>query len=942
MAGRIEVAQGYVTIIPSLKGARQKIEAELNPAAKAAGKQAGAAIEDGIASGAAKGAKHGGAKVEAELAKAGGRGAKQAGEKMAEGMGAPVSRSSAQVAKEVQSKLGAAADGVTKRFQSIGTAIGKDAAWIGGVYKGVFSEVGEKLSNSGIAKAYAGLGTGAKQAAANIAGTFKGVASFVGSAFAPVASKVGSVFSSIGSVAGSVFKGIGSVVGTVASGIAETLGGALSSVGTFIAGLAPMAATAGAAAAAALGAVGVAAIGAYGDYEQLEGGIRLALGDDVWATVEERSKQAFDGMQISQNDYLTKVNSMAMSLRESLGGDRQAAADLADRVIRTQADVVSAMGITQEAADNAFSGIMKGNFTMLDNLGLPIKATKEGMQEVIDKMNEWNATQEDRTATQYTIDNLADCQSALADYVEYLGLSGYAANEGSKTIQGSISKMKSAWTDWLAELGKTDKEGNSIAEMGRVSENLSKSIQDVATNVVPVAANAIGAALREIPSLVSTVGPQLGQALVSIVDEATGGLATSALDFVSPITDALGGALSGIGGWVSANAGPLQDLATAAQDAGGKLVEGLGGAISAIAPVLGDLASGALPILTGAFDVLGGAVEVVAGFVQGAASFFGSLGDALAPLTEAIGPVADGIRDSLVGALGELADGLANADFSGFAEAVSGALQGVVDWCTQAVDAVKGFITDVQTFMQDPFGNLQSAMVDFVGGTMDMSSGAQGSFVDMRNGINTSTQQIVSDIATVNATPLDEKTVNVDVLGTAADNTAKTAVDNTNKAVSSMVSKSVNADVYGNAANGSAATQIWDATNAISNLQNKTVNVTVNYSATGSTQAPKAAGAVIQKHADGFIATRPLLTNVGYIGEAGAEAVYSSGGNTGIFPLTNRRFTGPFASEIASQVMDGMKSQGVVVNLNYRAGDDANQMARDLARAIDRVQRTRR
>lgn len=940
MAGRIEVAQGYVTIIPSLKGARQKIEAELNPAAKAAGKQAGAAIEDGIASGAAKGAKQGGAKVEAELAKAGGRGAKQAGEKMAEGMGAPVSRSSAQVAKEVQSKLGAAADGVTKRFQSIGTAIGKDAAWIGGIYKGVFSEVGEKLSNSGIAKAYAGLGTGAKQAAANIAGTFKGVAGFVGSAFAPVASKVGSVFSSIGSVAGSVFKGIGSVVGTVASGIAETLGGALSSVGTFIAGLAPMAATAGAAAAAALGAVGVAAIGAYGDYEQLKGGIKLALGDDVWSSVEERSKTAFADMQISQNEYLEKVNLLATGLKESLGGDAQAAADLANDVIKAQADIVSAKGIDPQTVSDVFSSVARGGYETLDSLGLGISGTKKGMQDVIDKANEWRVEQ--GKAGDLVIENMADCQQALVDYVDYLGMSGYAASEGADTVQGSISKMKAAWTDWLAELGKTDDEGNSIAEMGRVSENLSKSIQDVATNVVPVAANAIGAAVREIPSLVTTVGPQLGQALVSIVDEATGGLATSALDFVSPITDALGGALSGIGGWVSANAGPLQDLATAAQDAGGKLVEGLGGAISAIAPVLGDLASGALPILTGAFDVLGGAVEVVAGFVQGAASFFGSLGDALAPLTEAIGPVADGIRDSLVGALGELADGLANADFSGFAEAVSGALQGVVDWCTQAVDAVKGFITDVQTFMQDPFGNLQSAMVDFVGGTMDMSSGAQGSFVDMRNGINTSTQQIVSDIATVNATPLDEKTVNVDVLGTAADNTAKTAVDNTNKAVSSMVSKSVNADVYGNAANGSAATQIWDATNAISNLQNKTVNVTVNYSATGSTQAPKAAGAVIQKHADGFIATRPLLTNVGYIGEAGAEAVYSSGGNTGIFPLTNRRFTGPFASEIASQVMDGMKGQGIVVNLNYRAGDDANQMARDLARAIDRVQRTRR
>ena len=32
----------------------------------------------------------------------------------------------------------------------------------------------------------------------------------------------------------------------------------------------------------------------------------------------------------------------------------------------------------------------------------------------------------------------------------------------------------------------------------------------------------------------------------------------------------------------------------------------------------------------------------------------------------------------------------------------------------------------------------------------------------------------------------------------------------------------------------------------------------------------------------------------------------------------------------------------VAVNLNYRAGEDANRLARDTARALDRIQRTRR
>lgn len=62
----------------------------------------------------------------------------------------------------------------------------------------------------------------------------------------------------------------------------------------------------------------------------------------------------------------------------------------------------------------------------------------------------------------------------------------------------------------------------------------------------------------------------------------------------------------------------------------------------------------------------------------------------------------------------------------------------------------------------------------------------------------------------------------------------------------------------------------------------------------------------LPRHADGGIsgiATGPTLTNIGWVGEAGAEA---------IIPLTNRRYVRPFAQAVASEM--GGSSQQVVNN----------------------------
>lgn len=222
--------------------------------------------------------------------------------------------------------------------------------------------------------------------------------------------------------------------------------------------------------------VGKAAYTSYARYEQLADGAQLMFGD-AYDFVAEKARNAYKAVQMSQNDYLQQVNGFATGLKTALGGNVQAAAKLADKVITAEANVVAATGNTQEAVQNAFNGIMKSNYTMLDNLQLGITPTKEGFQQLIDKVNEWNA--ENGEATAYTIDNLADCQAALVDYIEMQGLAGYAANEAAGTIEGSTASMKAAWQNLATGMA------DSSADMEGLTKDFVDSVFTAGKNIIP-------------------------------------------------------------------------------------------------------------------------------------------------------------------------------------------------------------------------------------------------------------------------------------------------------------------------------------------------------------------------------------------------------------------------------------------------------------------------
>lgn len=281
---------------------------------------------------------------------------------------------------------------------------------------------------------------------------------------------------------------------------------------------------AGAAAAGATAVTGLTkqAVSSFSEFEQLRGGAELLFGN-AFGKVLTDANHAFSDVQMSVNDYLATANSYATGLKEALGGDEMAAADLTNKIITAQADIVAATGNSSEAVANAFAGIMKNNFSMLDNLQLGIKPTKEGMQEVIDKMNELNGTK-------YEMGNLADMQSAIVDYVAYVGMAGYAHNEAASTIQGSLATAKASWENLLTAIAVGDMDTISTA-----IENLVSSASQLGANLQPIIEKALGG----ISILITEMGPQIAAALPDMISQVLPGLLSAGVDIIKTLGEGI-------------------------------------------------------------------------------------------------------------------------------------------------------------------------------------------------------------------------------------------------------------------------------------------------------------------------------------------------------------------------------------------------------------------
>lgn len=332
--------------------------------------------------------------------------------------------------------------------------------------------------------------TDGKSGASGLFAALKKVAGVTFGALHSGLSKIGSLAASAGKT---VAQGLGSALQTAVKGVGVAAAAAATMTGTLVA----------------------KSVSAFGDYEQLVGGVETLFKDSA-GQVQAYANNAYQTAGLSANEYMDTVTSFSASLLQSLGGDTEKAAQYADRAIIDMSDNANKMGTDMQSIQWAYQGFAKQNFTMLDNLKLGYGGTKEEMQRLL-------SDAEQLTGKKFDLSSFADITEAIHAIQESMGITGTTAAEAEHTIQGSAAAMKASWCNMLVALTTGGE------DFDRSLDALVQSALTFGENVIPAVESALkGVAnlieglapiiAQELPTLISTVLPELLNAVTAIIN----------------------------------------------------------------------------------------------------------------------------------------------------------------------------------------------------------------------------------------------------------------------------------------------------------------------------------------------------------------------------------------------------------------------------------------
>ena len=115
----------------------------------------------------------------------------------------------------------------------------------------------------------------------------------------------------------------------------------------------------------ALSGLVVAGVKSYADLEQNLGGVETLFKDSSDKVIKN-AQNAYKTAGVSANEYMAGVTSFSASLLQSLSGNTEKAADIADMAFRDMSDNANKFGTDMSSIQNAYQGFAKQNYTMLD------------------------------------------------------------------------------------------------------------------------------------------------------------------------------------------------------------------------------------------------------------------------------------------------------------------------------------------------------------------------------------------------------------------------------------------------------------------------------------------------------------------------------------------------------------------------------------------------
>ena len=216
------------------------------------------------------------------------------------------------------------------------------------------------------------------------------------------------------------------------------------------------------------------------ELEQNVGAAIAVWGEGLGEQQRRIAMQAAENVGLSTSQYLAMSNKMG-SLMQGMGFDTREAFALSTQAIQRTADVASIMNIPIENAMEAINGLAKGNFTMMDNLGVAMDETalaNYALEQGIKKSTSKMSTQE---------------KVALALQM-YMDKTAYATGNFAKEAEGlagATTILKASWSNLLDGSGTPEDFGNQLVNyintymdvLGEVAPRILKSMGTVFTTL---------------------------------------------------------------------------------------------------------------------------------------------------------------------------------------------------------------------------------------------------------------------------------------------------------------------------------------------------------------------------------------------------------------------------------------------------------------------------
>ena len=365
------------------------------------------------------------------------------------------------------------------------------------------------------------------------------------------------------------------------------------------------------------------------------------------------ANNAYKTVGLSANEYMETVTGFSASLLQSLGGDTEKAAHVADQAITDMADNANKMGTAMESIQYAYQGFAKQNYMMLDNLKLGYGGTKEEMQRLL-------ADAEKLSGQKFDLSSYADIVEAIHVVQTEMGITGTTAKEAASTIQGSVAAAQSAWANLVTGIADEN------ADLDALIDNFINSAATAADNIIPRITQILtgmGQAIQQmspilseqIPALVSSVlpalmesGAQLLSGLITGIITALPSLATA----VPKIADTLITSMSANASTIAASGMQLFDM----------LVSGIQAGIPKVQTVAENIFSALIGYLKENLpQMIATGLSVLLSFSEGLRDGVGNLVDAA---IELVTTLADGIiaaLPDLIATVPEIISNLAGA-----------------------------------------------------------------------------------------------------------------------------------------------------------------------------------------------------------------------------------------------------------------------------------------